>query len=63
MQAIGITQDGGFAEYSVIPTSQGILMDKDLALLQEYIGLHYGVAADRWVHAAHWLMCATALAV
>lgn len=32
MEAIGVTRDGGFAEYSVIPASQAFLLNKDLDL-------------------------------
>lgn len=32
MRAIGVTQDGGFAEYSVVPASQAILLDRGLDL-------------------------------
>lgn len=32
MEAIGVTRDGGFAEYSVVPASQAFLLDKDLDL-------------------------------
>jgi 2-desacetyl-2-hydroxyethyl bacteriochlorophyllide A dehydrogenase len=31
MSAIGVTRDGGFAEYSVIPASQAFLLDPELA--------------------------------
>jgi 2-desacetyl-2-hydroxyethyl bacteriochlorophyllide A dehydrogenase len=30
MQAIGVTRDGGFAEYSIVPASQAYLLGKDI---------------------------------
>lgn len=32
MEAVGVTMDGGFAEYSVVPAAQALLLDPDLPL-------------------------------
>ncbi len=31
MQAVGVTQDGGFAQYSLVPASQAFLLNKDVS--------------------------------